>query len=143
MQAAIEAAFGVPVKNTYSCAEGTRRSTCRGRGLHVHAENVILEVLDEAGRPVCWETGRVFLTCLHNFLVPLVRYDLGDEATLGAGPCSCGRGLPVLERVHGKNSPMFYLPDGARRNSTVVSLLVRSVGGHWQHQVVQKATGDL
>src|SRR5262249_52409762 len=41
-RATIEAAFGVPVKNLYSCAEaGYLASPCpAGHGLHVHAENV-------------------------------------------------------------------------------------------------------
>ena len=29
-------------------------------------------------------------------LDPLVRYDLGDRATVGPSPCPCGRGLPLL-----------------------------------------------
>ncbi|MDX1944237.1 MAG: hypothetical protein SFU86_02440, partial [Pirellulaceae bacterium] len=51
MRERIETAFGVPVKNTYSCMEaGYLASPCPvGDGFHVHGENVILEVLDEAG----------------------------------------------------------------------------------------------
>lgn len=138
----IEDAFGVPVKNTYSCAEaGYLASPCpAGHGLHVHAENVILEVLDDAGQP-CQpgQTGQVFITHLHNFRGPIIRYELGDEATLGMKGCPCGRGLPLLARVQGKNSPMFQLPDGRLKSSTPVARLVRKAGGHWQHQVIQKA----
>src|SRR5262249_20787843 len=45
----IEAGFGVPVKNCYSATEaGYIASPCPlGHGLHVHAENVLTEVLDE------------------------------------------------------------------------------------------------
>ena len=52
-QARIESAFHVPVKNLYSCAEaGYLASPCpAGDGLHVHAENVILELLDDADQP--------------------------------------------------------------------------------------------
>jgi phenylacetate-CoA ligase len=139
---ALESAFGVPVKNTYSCAEaGYLASPCPdGHGLHVHAENVVLEVLDAAGRP-CQpgQTGRVYVTHLHNSLGPLLRYELGDEATLGPNPCPCGRGLPLLARVQGKTYPMFHLPDGRRKSATTVAFFVRKLGGHWQHQVIQKA----
>jgi len=101
----IEAAFGVPVKNTYSCCEGGYlASPCpAGTGLHVHAENILLEVLDENGRPCRpGESGRVYITTLHNFLMPLIRYELGDEATPGPEQCPCGRGLPLLANVEGK-----------------------------------------
>jgi phenylacetate-CoA ligase len=145
-QANIEAAFGVPVKNTYTCTEaGYLASPCpAGQGLHVHAENVILEVLDEAGQP-CGpgQSGRVFITSLHNLRGPLVRYELGDEATVGPENCACGRGLPLLARVQGKNSPMFRLADGRLKSSAPVARLVRKVGGHWQHQVVQKAVDHV
>jgi phenylacetate-CoA ligase len=141
-RAAIETGFGVSISNNYSCAEvGYLATTCpTGQGLHVHAENVLLEVLDEAGQP-CQpgQTGRVYLTGLHNFRGPLVRYEVGDEATLGPRRCACGRGLPVLVRVQGKNSPLFHLPNGGLKSSAGVSHLVGRLGGHWQHQVVQKA----
>jgi len=105
MRGRIESAFGVPVKNTYSCCEGGYlASPCPGgSGLHVHAENILLEVLDKSGRPCgTGETGRVYLTTLHNFQMPLIRYELGDEATLGPERCPCGRGLSLLASVQGK-----------------------------------------
>jgi phenylacetate-CoA ligase len=138
----IEDAFGVPVKNTYSCAEaGYLASPCpQGHGMHVHAENVLLEVLDAQGQP-CGpgETGQVYVTHLHNCRGPFIRYQVGDEATVGPQTCPCGRGLPLLARVQGKNSPMFHLPDGRRKSSVILARLMRKLGGHWQHQVIQKA----
>ena len=107
---------------------------------HVHAENVLLEVLDEQNRP-CQpgQTGRVVVTHLHNLRGPFVRYELGDVATLGPASCPCGRGLPVLEGVLGKIVPMFRLPAGQLRHSSVLATSLRQAGGHWQHQVIQKA----
>jgi phenylacetate-CoA ligase len=145
-QATIEAAFGVPVKNTYSCAEmGYLASGCpEGHGLHVHAENVILEVLDEQGSPCKpGQTGRVFVTHLHNLRGPFVRYELGDEATVGPASCPCGRGLPLLTHVQGKIYPMFRLPVGRLKHTSVLATFLRRAGGHWQHQVIQKAVDHV
>jgi phenylacetate-CoA ligase len=142
----IETAFGVPVKNTYSCAEaGYLASPCpEGHGFHVHAENVLLEVLDDQGQPcVPGQTGQVYVTHLHNYRGPFMRYKLGDEATVGPASCPCGRGLPLLERVQGKNSPMFHLPNGRRKSSVILARLVRKLGGHWQHQIVQQSAADV
>ncbi len=142
----IEAAFGVAVKNTYSCAEaGYLASPCpAGAGWHVHAENVLLEVLTEDGQPCApGESGRVFITTLHNLRAPLVRYELGDVATIGPHPCACGRGLPLLTWVEGSRSPMFRLADGRRKHSSSLSQRLREVGGHWQHQVVQQDIGHI
>ena len=50
-------------------------SVCpRGHGWHVHAENVLLEILDDQDRPCRpGQTGRVLLTTLHNYLTPFLR----------------------------------------------------------------------
>jgi len=140
--AKIESAFGAPVKNLYSCAEaGYLASPCpEGHGLHVHAENVILEVLDDADDPCApGETGRVVLTVLHNLLTPFIRYEIGDVVTLGSGRCPCGRGLPLLARVHGKQRPVFRLAGGRWKHSSGLVHAISVVGGHHQHQAVQKA----
>ena len=79
---------------------------------HIQSEHVIVEVLDENGRPCeAGETGRVVVTDLHNFATPLIRYDIGDYAEIGA-PCDCGRGLPVIEKIYGRQRNMIRLPDG-------------------------------
>ena len=142
----IEEGFGVPVKNTYSCVEaGYLASPCpEGHGLHVHAENVLLEVLDESGHPCRpGETGRVVLTTLHNYLTPFVRYEILDGATLGPERCPCGRGLPLLTRVLGKQRPQFRLADGRRKDSGFLVRHLRRLGGYHQHQIVQRAVDHV
>ncbi len=141
-QTTIEAAFQVPVRNLYSCAEaGYLASPCpAGHGLHVHAENVILEILDDFDQP-CKPgvTGRVVLTVLHNFRTPFIRYEIGDLATLAPSCCPCGRGLPLLSRVHGKARPHFRLAGDRWKHSSDLVHAITEVGGHHQHQVVQKS----
>jgi phenylacetate-CoA ligase len=81
---------------------------------HLQSEHLLVEVLDDQGKP-CGpgEIGRVVVTTLHNFAMPLIRYALSDYAEVGA-PCSCGRGLPVLTRILGRSRNMLTLPDGRR-----------------------------
>jgi len=145
-RARITAAFGVAVLNTYSCYEaGYVASTCpEGHGLHVHAENVILELLDDGGRPVPAGTpGEVVLTPLHNHRSPLIRYRIRDTAVLSPEPCPCGRGLPLLTRVEGKMRPLFVLPDGHRKNSAALIMGLRKLGRLRQYQVIQQALDRL
>lgn len=145
-RAAIESAIGVPVWNVYSCFEaGALASPCpAGGGMHVHAENVLLEVLDADGRP-CGpgETGRVVLTTLHNFLTPFVRYEIQDEATVGESPCPCGRGLPRLTRVLGRKHPVLTLPDGTKKVSTALMLGVRRTEACHQVQFIHRAAAHM
>jgi phenylacetate-CoA ligase len=106
--------WGVPVTDMYSSQElGYLALQCpTSERYHVMSELVVVEVLDEQGR-ACppGETGRVVVTQLHNYAMPLLRYDLGDYAQVGE-PCSCGRGLPVLDRVVGRRRNMLRLPTG-------------------------------
>jgi len=145
-QVAIEEAFGAPVRNLYSCAEaGYLASHCPSRnGMHVHAENVILEVLDDADQPCKpGETGRVILTTLHNFRTPFIRYEIGDRVTLGLEPCQCGRGLPLLARIEGKRRPMFCLAGNRRKHSSGLVHAISGVGNHYQHQAEQVALDQV
>ncbi|HVA50821.1 MAG TPA: hypothetical protein VNH11_31045 [Pirellulales bacterium] len=142
----IETAFQSPVRNLYSCAEaGYLASPCpAGHGFHVHAENVIMEILDDGGQPCRpGETGRVVLTVLHNFRTPFIRYDIGDFAALAAQSCPCGRGLPLLTRVEGKARPHFKLPGGRWKHSSELVHVVTAVGAHHQHQVVQRTLDQV
>lgn len=138
----IETGFGVPVKSTYSCVEaGYLASPCPDvpEMLHVHAENVLLEVVREDGRP-CQpsEEGEVLVTTLHNFRGPFIRYRIGDTAVVG-DRCSCGRGLPTIRGVQGKMRPLLRAPTGVMVHPSQLHDDVRLVGGFHQFQIVQKA----
>jgi phenylacetate-CoA ligase len=138
----IESGFGVPVRNLYSSMEGGYiASACpSGAGLHVHAENILAEVLDAEDRPCLpGQTGRLVFTTLHSFLCPFIRYDILDEVTLATERCPCGRGLPLWSAVDGRRHPLLHLPDGSRKSSMGITLGVRQVGGVHQFQIVQKA----
>jgi len=116
-RAACRAAWGVAVIDGYSCEEaGYLAIQCPDHEhYHVQAENVYLEVVDEAGRPCApGETGRVLITSLHNFATPLIRYEVGDYAEIGT-PCTCGRGLPVLTKILGRTRNRLVLPGGETR----------------------------
>ncbi len=78
------------------------------------SEALIAEVLRPDGTP-CGEgeTGRMVITDLHNHATPIVRYALGDMAEM-AGACPCGRGLPAIRRIVGRNHNLLRMPDGRR-----------------------------
>ena len=110
----IQEAFGAPSIDLYSSKEaGHIAHLCpAGDGLHVNAESMLLELVDDHGQPVpVGQPGRVVVTPLFNAAQPLIRYDQGDFATW-APACSCGRHLPTLERIVGRSTTVFYHPDG-------------------------------
>src|SRR5690606_26374994 len=97
-RAAYRRVFGARTLEHYSSKEGGQMAyNCPGdHGLHVSAESVLVEIVDDDGLPVpMGESGRVVITPFVSTVQPLIRYDQGDIASAGA-TCSCGRGLPVL-----------------------------------------------
>ena len=72
----------------------------------------MLEIVDEQGQPCApGQTGQVLVTTLHNYATPLIRYEVGDMAEFGE-PCPCGRGLPVIRKIHGRKRNRLLLPSG-------------------------------
>ncbi|WP_050465701.1 phenylacetate--CoA ligase family protein [Herbaspirillum autotrophicum] len=111
-----QAILRVDIADTYSSQElGTLAIQCPVSGhYHTMAEGYIVEVIDEQGQPCApGEIGRVIVTDLHNFATPLIRYDTGDYAQ-AAAPCRCGRGLPTLQRIVGRERNMVRV-NGSRR----------------------------
>lgn len=110
-------AWNVPVLDSYSTTEvGYVATECvEGGQYHVHAEHLLVEILDDLGRECgAGETGRVVITDLYNYAMPLVRYEIGDYAEV-AGECACGRKLPTLRRILGRQRNMLALPNGEMR----------------------------
>lgn len=144
-RAAVRAAWGVPVHDTYSAKEvGYIALQCPEREhLHVQSEVTLVEVLDAAGRP-CGpgQVGRVVVTPLHNFAAPLIRYEIGDFAEVGA-PCPCGRGLPVLTRVMGRVRNMLIGPSGRQYWPSFGTSRFRALAPVRRHQFVQKTADSL
>jgi phenylacetate-coenzyme A ligase PaaK-like adenylate-forming protein len=77
---------------------GVIAATCERGGLHVHADHLIVEVVDDAGRSQPAGTaGRLLVTDLYNYAAPYLRHDLGDLGRLAPAACGCGRSLPLLD----------------------------------------------
>ena len=134
--------WNAPLSSTYTAGEaGAIAYQCLEEGRwHIQAEKSIVEVLDSAGQPCAvGKTGNVVLTPLHNFAMPLLRYEIGDLATVGSGPCGCGRLLPVLDAIPGRARDLLMLPSGELRPPYYGHRAVMQVGAILQHQVVQTA----
>jgi phenylacetate-CoA ligase len=131
--------FGAQVEDLYSSQEvGIIAIQCPESDLyHTMAESVLVEVLDAAGVPCKdGEVGRVVISDLHNFATPLVRYDIGDYAER-AGPCACGRGLPTLRRIVGRERNLIVMPDGTRHWPLVGFTRFRGIAPIQQYQLIQ------
>lgn len=114
--ARIETAWGIPPINAYAATEAPPIATgsLDHVGMHVWESSAIVEVVDEAGRPVPpGEPGaKVLLTNLVNWTQPLVRYELSDSAVAAEGPDPSGRPWLRLARIDGRSDDILTLPSG-------------------------------
>lgn len=137
--------LGVPVVDVYSSNEvGNIALQCPQSGLyHIQSESLLVEVLDAAGEPCAPGTvGRVVVTTLHGFAMPLLRYELRDYAEV-AGPCACGRGLPTLRRIQGRVRNMLVTPQGEIRWPLVGFAEYRKHAPVRQYQIAQLAPDQI
>ncbi len=110
----IEKAFQCPVRETYGMSEiVAAASECEAGTLHMWPEAGWMEVL-ENGQPA--QSGELICTGLLNADMPLVRYRVGDRATFPKHErqCSCGRTLPAVLSIDGRNDDAIWLPNGRR-----------------------------
>jgi phenylacetate-CoA ligase len=136
----IEAVFHAPVFETYGSREVMLiGAECdRHRGLHLTAEHLIAEVLDDDGRPVAAGVeGDIHVTDLYNYGMPFVRYKTGDRAVGGLTQCPCGRGLPLLSGVAGRSMDTLTTPDGRRVSGALFPHLMKDFASVVRFQVVQ------
>lgn len=145
LRAVVRTVWDVPVTDMYSCREGGYLALqCpQHEHYHVQAEGVYLELLNEQGRACeAGELGRVVITPLHSFAMPLIRYEVGDYAEAGA-PCDCGRGLPVIRRIAGRVRNMLRLPGGGLHYPRFGEYQFGAFEAVRQFQVVQKSLTEI
>jgi phenylacetate-coenzyme A ligase PaaK-like adenylate-forming protein len=145
----IEQAFGCALRNSYGASEFLPIAWECGHGrLHVNADWVILEPVDEQFEPVA--PGRpshtTLLTNLANHVQPLIRFDIGDRIVLDAERCPCGSALPVVE-VQGRRDDVLVVPGLHHEPITLLPLALTTVleddAGTFDFQLEQLASGSL
>jgi phenylacetate-CoA ligase len=145
MRRVIEEAFGCPVYDYYGASEvGRVAAECECGNLHIFTFSCLVEVLDSSGRPVSpGQEGRLVLTPLHNYAMPLIRYDIEDWAEAGPTQCECGCPLPALRRIIGRTVEFFVSAEGHLVSGGVLERLV--MGCRWVSgfQMLQRDIGQL
>jgi phenylacetate-CoA ligase len=82
--------------------------------------------------------GRVLVTTLENYLMPLVRYEIGDYAVAAANICGCGRMLPLIGRIAGRAVDLFRMADGRMVSPYDLISLIKWRSEIRQFQIVQQ-----
>jgi phenylacetate-CoA ligase len=132
--------FGCPVANGYGGRDsGFIAHECPAGSMHVTADRIIVEIVDDEGRPLPpAQLGEIVVTHLDTPEMPFIRYRTGDMGALGSKPCPCGRGLPVLERIEGRKTDFVVAPDGRVLHGLALIYVLREIEGIEQFRITQK-----
>jgi phenylacetate-CoA ligase len=142
----IERVFQAPVFETYGSREFTMiAGECdRHDGMHLTSENLLVEVLNDDGTPTpAGEEGNIVITDLTNYGMPFIRYVNGDRAIAGFDQCTCGRGLPLLKKVVGRQLDIIRTPDGRYVPGEFFPHLLKDFSPIQRFQVVQDFADQL
>ncbi|HUG81788.1 MAG TPA: hypothetical protein VML01_08995, partial [Bryobacterales bacterium] len=127
--------------NIYGCHEFNMLGwECpASRLMHICDDNVIIEVLRD-GRPARpGESGEVFVTGLHIYSAPYIRYSLGDIVTLGPPTCSCGLPFSTIQDIRGRVMDYCTLPNGRRMHHwELIPMTFWEMPWHRRYQMVQQ-----
>ncbi len=143
MRETLEQVFGCPVYNRYGSREvGDVAGECHEhQGLHVLPWGSYVEIVDDEGAPVPpGVEGRILVTNLTNYAMPLLRYDIGDRGALApTNTCPCGRRGQLLLHLAGRESDIFKASDGTLIEGGYFADLLESRPWVQKFQVVQES----
>lgn len=113
----IEEVFETEVVEDYGCNEGIMVGQTKDNPyFYLYTPSMYLEILDEYNNTVPdGEMGRVVVTKLDGYAMPLIRYDTGDLAIKlprSKYPLKRDFAFPLLEKVIGRNTDIIKTQDG-------------------------------
>lgn len=142
----IEDVFGCEVFDNYGSREFAIAAECEMHsGLHIAAENLLVEVID----PVSGESlgpgekGELIVTDFTRFGMPLIRYRVGDLGQLSEETCSCNRSLPRIEKLQGRVTEMLVTSDGRHLPGVAIVTMIFKDVHVSKFKVVQKKKDSL
>jgi phenylacetate-CoA ligase len=116
-------------------------SDCRAHeGLHVNADQLILECLDDDGQQTePGKPGVVVVTSLYGYVMPFIRFRLGDVCTPVEGHCSCGSTFPLISAPLGRQDDVLRMPSGKILSTINLGVIVKTVDGVYQYRYTQES----
>jgi len=142
----MEKVFDCPVLDSYGHMESTVHvSQCPLGAYHIHSEFGVfsIEEKDKIKNATGDRAGEIIGTSLHNFVMPFLRYRIGDLAVLDASSekCPCGRGLPLVKEILGRTDDVLITPD--ERFIAGAHILFDKFDGILWYQLTQESKKEI
>jgi phenylacetate-CoA ligase len=133
--------FGCPVANGYGGRDaGFIAHECPQGGMHITAEDIIVEIVDQLGAPQPHGTaGEIVVTHLATKDFPFIRYRTGDIGALDSELCICGRGLPLLREIQGRSTDFLVAQDGTVMHGLALIYILRDLPQISNFKIIQES----
>jgi phenylacetate-CoA ligase len=140
-RATIGQVFGCRVANGYGGRDaGFIAHECPAGNMHLTADDIVVEIVNAEGHvQPAGVAGEIVVTHLSTNDFPFIRYRTGDIGVLGATPCACGRGLPLLQDIQGRSTDFVVAADGTVLHGLSLIYILRDLAGVQSFKVVQES----
>ena len=135
----MESFFRAPIYAGYSTREfGRVGQECEYKdGFHINLERFFIEIVDGQGNQLKeTDRGRIIITDTKNFVMPFLRFELGDLGYLSYAPCPCGRTLPRLY-LEGRTTDRVVLRERELPAVTLITEVNRVSQNILRYQIIQ------
>lgn len=114
MRNRIQEWLGVKAYDIYGTSElyGPLFTECEEqKGMHIWGDLALVEIIDpKSNEPLPpGERGELTITMLQKEALPMVRYRIGDIASMNDEVCACGRTHPRISRITGRVDDMLII----------------------------------
>ena len=142
---AISSAFACPVANGYGGRDaGFIAHECPAGGMHITAEDIIVEIVDEHGNTLpAGISGEIVVTHMATSDFPFIRYRTGDVGILGDESCPCGRGLPLLNAIQGRSTDFVVAADGTVMHGLALIYILRDSPSVGAFKIIQESRENI
>ncbi len=133
----IEDVFSCKTYDSYGHMERTVAiCECPQGGYHLNSEYGLAEFIEKEYTKKYF-TAKIVGTSLHNFAMPLIRYEVNDRVKVSVSEvkCRCGRSLPLIEKINGRKEDVVITPD--ERIITDLFTVFEQIEGIEMGQIVQ------
>jgi len=136
----ISSAFQTEVIDYYCCNEvGIIAWECKmHRGYHVNVDNAIVEFIKDGRVAKAGEESDIVVTGLNNFIMPFIRYKIGDKGIFKEEKCQCNNNAPLISKIVGRDNDQIILSNGPIISSHLLTSLITGISGIREFQIIQK-----
>lgn len=141
----IREAFGIDPIDLYGTTEtGPIAWQCAKRsGYHINADLMAVEVTRDNQPCPIGEEGELVVTHFFSKITPVIRYSLGDVATISDKHCSCGCNFPMLKGIAGRLVDCILLPSGKRLSPYTLTCSIEDIHGLRSYQITQTSRHEI